>query len=133
MRCWRPTIDDAVARIAADGVKRLFVLPLFPQYSLTTSGSCIQYFRATANKTALAGRTEILYAGAWYSEPLYLDAMIETIREAQQRFSSPSPEGIHLLYSSHSIPARYVAEGDPSSTESILSPQKNHPAYEMEF
>ena len=46
MRCWKPTIDEAVDRIRQDGVTHLVLLPLFPQFSFTTTGSCLNYFRA---------------------------------------------------------------------------------------
>ena len=113
MRLWKPPIDEAVAQIAADGIRRLVVLPLFPQHSVTTSGSCLNYFRAIAEKTGLVRRTEIVCVDPWYTEPFYLDAMADMIRQAQSRFSSQAPEGIHILYSAHSIPVRYVDEGDP--------------------
>jgi ferrochelatase len=113
MRCWNPTIDYAVARILADRIERLVVLPLFPQFSVTTTGSCLNYFRALARKSGLEGRSKIFYVEPWFEEPLYLEAMADQVREAQNRFSNPSPAAIHLLYSAHSIPARYVDEGDP--------------------
>ncbi|MBZ5497302.1 MAG: ferrochelatase [Acidobacteriia bacterium] len=113
MRCWKPTIDDAVAQIAADRVKQLVVLPLFPQFSVTTTGSCFNYFRAIAQKRGLSGLMQTFFVDAWFEDPLYLEAMTDMIREAQSRFSSQTPADIHLLYSAHSIPARYVEEGDP--------------------
>lgn len=113
MRCWKPTIDEAVEQIASLSLKRLAVLPLFPQFSVTTTGSCSNFFRAVAQKRGLANRMKISYARAWYNEPMYLDAMADCIREAQQRFSDSTPANIQLLYSAHSIPARYVDEGDP--------------------
>jgi protoporphyrin/coproporphyrin ferrochelatase len=113
MRLWKPPIEEAVAQIAADGIRRLVVLPLFPQHSVTTSGSCLEYFRAIAERTGLDRGTEIVCVDPWYTEPLYLDAMADMIREAQHRFSGQAPEGIHILYSAHSIPVRYVQEGDP--------------------
>jgi ferrochelatase len=113
MRCWKPTIDEAVEQIAADGIKRLVALPLFPQFSVTTTGSCRNYFRTIAQKSGLSSRIEIHYLDAWFEEPLYLEAMADLIREAQGRFSNQTAAGIHLLYSAHSIPERYVQEGDP--------------------
>jgi ferrochelatase len=80
---------------------------------VTTSGSCLNYFRAVAGKTGLAAKTEILPVGAWFQEPLYLEAMADAIKGAQNQFSLQDPSAIQLLYSAHSIPARYVAEGDP--------------------
>ena len=61
MRCWNPTIDDAVAEIRRDGIERLVVLPLFPQYSVTTTGSCFNYLRSLASRTNLARSTQLLY------------------------------------------------------------------------
>ncbi len=113
MRCWRPTIDEAVAEIACDGIRQLVVLPLFPQFSVTTTGSCFNYFRAVAEKAGLPEQMEIRYTDPWFEEPLYLDAMRDMIRDAKARFSNRTSSEIHFLYSAHSIPARYVEEGDP--------------------
>jgi ferrochelatase len=113
MRCWKPAIDEAAEKIAAAGFRRLVVLPLFPQYSFTTTGSCFNHFRKLAGKLNLAGRMDIRYVDSWHREPLYVEALADCVREAQVRFSDPDPAGIRLLYSAHSIPARYVDEGDP--------------------
>ncbi len=113
MRCWKPTIDDALALIRRDGVRRLLVLPLFPQFSLTTTGSCFNYLRMRAAESGLQNRIEIEYIDAWYDDPLYLEAMAELIREGLSEFTGADPSGIHLLFSAHSIPERYVAAGDP--------------------
>jgi ferrochelatase len=117
MRCWKPTIDETADKILADGVDRLLVLPLFPQYSLTTSGSCIRYFQAIAQKTGLGVRARISYVDSWFEEPLYIDAMADTVRDAVRKIEAESPGEIHLLYSAHSIPARYLKEGDPYLTQ----------------
>ena len=113
MRCWNPTIDEAVSRILRDQITKLVVLPLFPQFSVTTTGSCFGYFRSVAEKTGLALSAQISYVDSWYAEPLYIQAMAELIQEAACGFAVASPEKIQLLYSAHSIPARYVREGDP--------------------
>src|SRR5262245_19566847 len=54
MRCWKPSIDEAVGRIGADGIDELVALPLFPQYSVTTTGSCFNYFQKRLEETGLA-------------------------------------------------------------------------------
>jgi ferrochelatase len=113
MRCWKPTIDEAVDKIRADGITHLVALPLFPQFSVTTTGSCFAYFRSLVEKTGLAKRLQITYVDAWHNEPLYIEAMADLIEERRKEFSVFSPKSIQLLYSAHSIPARYVVEGDP--------------------
>ena len=113
MRCWNPTIDDAVAEIRRDGIERLVVLPLFPQYSVTTTGSCFNYLRSLASRTNLARSTQLLYVEDWFDVPLYIESMADLIRQAQERFAGGAPRTVRLLYSAHSIPERYVTEGDP--------------------
>lgn len=113
MRCWKPSIDEAVDRIRRDGVRRLLLLPLFPQYSETTTGSCFRHFRALAERHSLSAGMEISYVNEWFGEPLYLEAMAELIRAGLGRFPAGARDGVHLLYSAHSLPARYIREGDP--------------------
>lgn len=113
MRCWKPSIDEAVDRIRRDGVRRLLLLPLFPQYSETTTGSCFRHFRELDARYGLGEAMEISSVKEWFGEPLYLGAMAELIRAGLGRFPAGARDGVHLLYSAHSLPARYVREGDP--------------------
>ena len=111
MRCWKPTIDEAVNQILKDGITRLVLLPLFPQFSVTTTGSCLKYFQALDKKLGLSAKMEIATVESWFDEPLYIEAMADLIREGLRGFSGL--EKVHLLYSAHSIPASYVEDGDP--------------------
>ncbi len=113
MRCWKPSIDDAFESALRDGVRHLLALPLFPQYSVTTTGSCFNYLRKLIERKAPNGALKTTYVDSWFDEPKYVEAMADTIREARARFPDHEPSGINLLYSAHSIPARYVDEGDP--------------------
>ena len=113
MRCWKPSIEEAVDRILQDRITRLVLLPLFPQYSVTTTGSCLKHFEELDQKLGLRSKMQISIVRNWFDEPLYLESMEHLIRGAINGFSSPKLRPIHLLYSAHSIPARYVKEGDP--------------------
>jgi ferrochelatase len=113
MRCWKPTIEDAVSRILKDGITHLVALPLFPQYSATTTGSCFKYLRSHLEKIGLAGKLQVSYVNSWHDEPLYVEAMAKLIERRNAGFDGVDPKSIYLLYSAHSIPAHYVAEGDP--------------------
>jgi ferrochelatase len=113
MRCWKPSIDEAVDRILKDGITRLVLLPLFPQYSVTTTGSCLKYFRALNDKLGLSSKMEISAIESWFDEPLYIESMAELIEKGLQGFSRTEHKKITLLYSAHSIPASYVEKGDP--------------------
>ena len=113
MRCWKPTIDDALEAAMRDGVRHLLALPLFPQYSVTTTGSCFNYLRKLVERKVPGGSLKVTYVDAWFDEPLYVESMADRIREALGRFSNADAAQVNLLYSAHSIPARYVDEGDP--------------------
>ena len=113
MRCWKPGIDEAVGQILQDQIARLVILPLFPQFSSTTTGSCLTYFQALNRKLGLSARMEILVIRNWFDEPHYLESMADLIHEQLRSFGKTEPGKIHLLYSAHSLPARYIDEGDP--------------------
>jgi ferrochelatase len=113
MRCWQPTIDEAAARIAADRITRLVVLPLFPQFSVTTTGSCVNHFKGLLAGLPAAARPKVTIIESWFDHPPYIEAMADLIRQTLAASSDPDPARMRLLYSAHSIPARYVTEGDP--------------------
>jgi protoporphyrin/coproporphyrin ferrochelatase len=113
MRCWKPSIDEAVERILQDGIRRLILLPLFPQYSSTTTGSCFRYFQTLDKRWGLSSNIHISYIQSWFREPLYIEAMADLIRDGLTHFPEKDRAKVHILYSAHSIPARYVQQGDP--------------------
>lgn len=113
MRCWKPTIEEAWDQIQCDGVSHLVALPLFPQFSLSTTGSCFNYLKQLVAKNELHSKIRIDYIDAWFNHPLYLEAMADSVRDTAQQFTDPNPPNIHLVYSAHSIPLSYVKEGDP--------------------
>ena len=113
MRCWKPGIDEAMGRILDDELTHLILLPLFPQYSVTTTGSCLKYFGELQEKLGLREKMEVCSIDSWCDHTLYIESVADTIRNAAARFSPGATETLHLLYSAHSIPERYVNEGDP--------------------
>jgi protoporphyrin/coproporphyrin ferrochelatase len=113
MRCWKPAIDDAVERILRDGIDRLILLPLFPHYSMTTTGSCFRYFKILDGRFGLSSKMQISYVRSWFREPLYIDAMADLIREGLIKFPEEYRNNVRILYSAHSIPIRSLREGDP--------------------
>jgi protoporphyrin/coproporphyrin ferrochelatase len=113
MRCWRPSIDVAVERILNDRIDRLVLLPLFPQYSGTTTGSCLKHFNNLDRKFRLSGKMEISTVQSWFDEPLYIDLLSDLIGKGLAHFSPDESGKTAILYSAHSIPASYIQQGDP--------------------
>ncbi len=109
MRYTSPTIAHAVDRAIELGIDRLVVLALYPQYSISTSGSA---FNAVARRLSERGKGEIEtdFIPAFYRLPGYLQAMAGRIVRAL----SDAPDDAHLLFSAHGVPVRYVRRlGDP--------------------
>ncbi len=113
MQCWEPSIDETLRRMAGDGVTHLVVLPLYPQFSRTTTGSVLDLLRERFRDPGLAGKIRYACVSEWYDERGYVDSMAEAVRSEISRFSDPNPRAVHLLYSAHAIPRRLVEEGDP--------------------
>ena len=113
MRCWKPTIDDAMEQIRRDGIRQLVALPLFPQYSVTTTGSCFNYFRRCLERAGLAASVAVEWVESWHEDPLYIESMADLVQGESEKFSGGRPRELTVLYSAHSIPSRYVEEGDP--------------------
>jgi ferrochelatase len=126
MRCWKPGIDEAVEQILRDQISQLVLLPLFPQYSVSTTGSCLKYFDSLNHKLGLSAKMEISVIPNWFEEPLYLESMADLIREGLHSFGNTGSENIHLLYSAHSVPARYIDEGDPYLEQTQQSVEMIH-------
>ena len=110
MRYTSPTIAHAVDRALEAGIERLVVLALYPQYSISTSGSA---FNAVARRLAErrgGGEVETHFIPAFYRLPGYLQAMAARIVRAL----GDAPDDAHLLFSAHGVPLRYVRRlGDP--------------------
>jgi len=99
-----PFIEDAVARLAADGIQRAVGLVLAPHYSRYSVG---QYQERAATAGAAHG-IELLAIDAWHLEPAYLDFLVSALADARATL----PPEHKVLFTAHSLPER-VLEGDP--------------------
>jgi len=103
-----PSIKTALAQLKKDGVDRVLVFPMYPQYSSPTTGSGLEaLFRALLPQRVVPS---IRVVPPYFDDPLYIDALVVTAREALDRRPSPPDR---LLLSFHGLPERYVAAGDP--------------------
>jgi ferrochelatase len=114
MMVGNPPIEKAVTEMIAAGVTRLVVLPMFPQYSATTTASATD----SLFKTLLTvRRVPALRVVPQYPEhPAYLDALTAVIREDLARLPW-EPE--HLVFSFHGLPRTYAQSGDPYPAQCV--------------
>ncbi|HKQ77757.1 MAG TPA: ferrochelatase, partial [Blastocatellia bacterium] len=102
MRYWRPFTDAAIDRIVRDGVDELILLPLYPQFSVSTTGSSFKDFEALTEKRAEFQRIHCDYISRWHTHETYIKALTQQIAEEIEKFPDPNPQSVHLLFSAHS-------------------------------
>lgn len=116
MNCSSPLVEEVVGELARAGARRFLALPLYPQYSTTTTKGALD--RARAAVRSLAPEATLAELRSWPTHPLLIEAHAELIEEEIARFPDPRPEAVHLLFSAHSIPRKLVTRGgDPYPRE----------------
>ncbi|MGA9769699.1 MAG: ferrochelatase [Blastocatellia bacterium] len=112
MRYWNPFIEEALEEIRRDQITHLVVLPLYPQFSVSSTGSSLNRMNALAGKSGHNfPRTSVICR--WEDDENYITALAAGISETLTRFPDQDPARAHIVFSAHSIPVRYVTEGDP--------------------
>jgi ferrochelatase len=106
MRYWHPFTAAAVEQLRAANCDEVVLLPLYPQYSSTTTGSSLNEWRRLFRDDLPVQTIE-----TFYRHPRYLDSVVEKLDEALSRFpESPCPE---IVFSAHSVPVSVIEKGDP--------------------
>lgn len=115
MRYWHPLIEEVLPEVHAAGVRKLIVLSLYPQYSVATTGSSLNRLREVTAHYGIETYTVL----SWFDHPLYIDALVQSVVEGMKTFGGTSaashltPPGVHVLFSAHSLPMKFIEEGDP--------------------
>ena len=116
MRYWHPFTEEAVARIKRDAIDQLVILPLYPQFSISTSGSSFRLLDALWQEDPSLQKIDYTVIPSWYKRSGYLQAMADLIQ--QQLDQLENPDEAHIFFSAHGVPLSYVEEaGDPYQQE----------------
>lgn len=116
MRYWHPFTEEAIARIKRDNISRLVILPLYPQFSISTSGSSFRVLEKLWAEDPALQKIEYTVVPSWYDSPGYLAAMADLI--AKELDQLEHPDEAHIFFSAHGVPVSYVEEvGDPYQRE----------------
>ena len=106
MRYWHPFTREAIAQVREAHCQELVLLPLYPHYSSTTTGSSLNEWNRLFHDALPVHRI-----ACFYQNRTYLASLVEKIDEALQRF--PGSHGVELVFSAHSLPMSVVDRGDP--------------------
>lgn len=116
MRYWHPFTEEAIAQIKSDGITKVVILPLYPQFSISTSGSSFRVLEEMWSSDKYLKNTEYTLIPSWYDHPDYLRSMADLIEQELNKF--PDPNTPHVFFSAHGVPVSYVEEaGDPYKKE----------------
>lgn len=127
LRYWHPFTDQALQELFKEDIHSLVLLPLYPQYSRTTTGSSFNEFDRVFRKikpsgknfnlTTLKGQERpyyyssvlpVLRINCYHNHPTYIRAMVENIKE-----HLPDWQEYFFLFTAHSLPVSIIEEGDP--------------------
>lgn len=115
MRYGEPSIDSVVAQLAARRVERLLVLPLYPQYSASTTATAFDAVNAAL--TRVRNVPEVRCIKHFHDHPAYIDALKARVLEHWRRHGRVVDDGGILLMSFHGVPRRTLDLGDPYHCE----------------
>ncbi len=111
---WHPFIAEAVQRLDDDGYERVFLMPLYPHYSKTTTGSCFKTWR-DLQRARGARRFSVQSVKSYHAHEAFIAAINQRIDEGLLRFPEERRGEVTLLFSAHGTPVSLVEQGDPYS------------------
>lgn len=141
MRYWYPFTEEALEDIQKDGINALVIVPLYPQFSISTSGSSLRVLQEEfarnsqkwggPNSKSSPSFTHTVVP-SWYDRPGYTKAMANIIQKELDSFSQKEIDeqletnsiGKHILFSAHGVPQSYIAAGDPYQEQIKMCVQK---------
>ena len=108
MRYTAPFATDVLKRLKEEGVEKLYLIPMYPQFSTTTTASSIEDIRAAAR--AIGYHPTIVSLLQYYDFAPYLETVEERILEG---VGHDDPKSLDLVFSAHGLPVRVIKKGDP--------------------
>jgi len=116
MRYWNPYWVVALEKKNNDRIERLVVLPLYPQFSISTSGSSLRLLEREYYRDPELRQVRNVVIPAWFNREGYVKSMARLISESCDKFDDPSSP--HIFFSAHGLPLKYVEDlGDPYKTQ----------------
>lgn len=122
MRYWRPFGHQIMDEMIEDGIEHAILLPLYPHFSWTTTGSSLRDWEDIRKDFKKAGKepkwNEYTVKSYHLSKP-FLEAVNERIDEAMERFTEEEKGKVHLIFTAHGTPVVEVESGDPYTAQIV--------------
>jgi ferrochelatase len=112
MRYTPPFIDEALNEITKNGIKNLYLIPMYPQFSTTTTRSSLQSVQEYLKKHNLSFKIKSI--DRFYNNSTFSQMIIDEILNS---LNSKNPKDYNLIFSAHSLPQKIVDNGDTYKNE----------------
>jgi ferrochelatase len=109
MRYWNPLTEETVKKVESMNYDKIVMLPLYPHYSITTTGSSFNEWK----KWYKGDKSKLIYINDYYLNEIYIKAINERIDESLKKFTFS--DEVQLVFSAHGTPVSLVKKGDPYS------------------
>ncbi|GFZ18726.1 ferrochelatase 2 [Actinidia rufa] len=97
MRYWHPFTEEAIEQIKRDGITKLVVLPLYPQFSISTSGSSLRLLEGIFREDEYLVNMQHTVIPSWYQREGYIKAMANLIEKELGNFDYPEKASLMLV------------------------------------
>ena len=109
MRYWHPFTAEAIRELEAHRPEEVVLLPLYPQYSRTTTGSSLNEWKRRFHPNGWNPRVHAVTE--FHEDAGYIDALVESIDDSLAAFDNPGD--VDMVFSAHSVPMAVIESGDP--------------------
>jgi len=126
MRCWHPRAADVIKKIKEYNPEEVILLPLYPQYSASTSGSSIDEWNNLCSKENYNIKTKTVCC--YPTENNFIESHVQLIKKTLKNLEN---KNLKLLFSAHGLPEIKIKKGDPyqwqveQTVEAIMSRLKS--------
>jgi ferrochelatase len=113
MRYWKPLSEETVAKIERGNYNKIILLPLYPHYSMATTGSSFNEFK----RYYKGDNSKLVLINDYFLNDGYIAAINQRIDETILRFPENVRSDIQIVFSAHGTPVSFVKKGDPYSNQ----------------
>jgi ferrochelatase len=131
MRYWNPLTKEAVEKVEKGNYDKIFLLPLYPHFSVSTTGSSFNEWK----RYYKGDETKLIYINNYFDNEVYCKSINQRIDETLLKFPENARKDVQLVFSAHGTPVSYVKKGDPYShqikktIELVMKQRNNSHAY----
>ena len=113
MRYWHPFTEEVLDELEKESIKKVILLPLYPQYSMATTESSVKEWKK--HLKLRDSKIEWTLIEHYYDFPPYVEACVERINQGLEKFPAEKRDEVDILFSAHGTPMKLVRQGDPYS------------------